>query len=334
MWRGGDSHNAEILPDTDRIRYVETDLAFLEGKPVHFICGIYLVCESGRCEVSTGAENFSLCAETELIFLAGTLLHRLESSDDFKARMILFPKDVFLKAMLPIDTPYLNYADEHPCYLHTSDERSRLTWRQACVWMDSAGMLFSRDYTSQYRELLEFDWLQSFLIWLFGTIPEKQESQSSSTRQQQICRSFMQLVREYAAQEHGAAFYAGKLCILNEKHLVEEPLPCHVLDSSILLFRDCRRTGGHLRNIRIVIHSLLEIGIIHTFSVYFPHFIFRRHKRKCRFQCCRINYERQQGNGNKYGDKDTQLNANFFNNRHVLNIFSFLIFWPNLRLRR
>lgn len=213
MWRGGDSHNAEILPDTDRIRYVETDLAFLEVKPVHFICGIYLVCESGRCEVSTGAENFSLCAETELIFLAGTLLHRLESSDDFKARMILFPKDVFLKAMLPIDTPYLNYADEHPCYLHTSDERSRLTWRQACVWMDSAGMLFSGDYTSQYRELLEFDWLQSFLIWLFGTIPEKQESQSSSTRQQQICRSFMQLVREYAAQEHGAAFYAGKLCI-------------------------------------------------------------------------------------------------------------------------
>ena len=132
---------------------------------------------------------------------------------DFKARMILFPKDVFLKAMLPIDTPYLNYADEHPCYLHTSDERSRLTWHQACVWMDSAGMLFSGDYTSQYRELLEFDWLQSFLIWLFGTIPEKQESQSSSTRQQQICRSFMQLVREYAAQEHGAAFYAGKLCI-------------------------------------------------------------------------------------------------------------------------
>lgn len=213
MWRGGDSHNTEILPDTDRIRYVETDLAFLEGKPVHFICGIYLVCESGRCEVATGAENFSLCAETELIFLAGTLLHRLEASDDFKARMILFPKDVFLKAMLPIDTPYLNYADEHPCYLHTSDERSRLTWRQACVWMDSAGMLFSGDYTSQYRELLEFDWLQSFLIWLFGTIPEKQESQSSSTRQQQICRSFMQLVREYAAQEHGAAFYAGKLCI-------------------------------------------------------------------------------------------------------------------------
>lgn len=213
MWRGGDSHNTEILPDTDRIRYVETDLAFLEGKPVHFICGIYLVCESGRCEVSTGAENFSLCAETELIFLAGTLLHRLEASDDFKARMILFPKDVFLKAMLPIDTPYLNYADEHPCYLHTSDERSRLTWRQACVWMDSAGMLFSGDYTSQYRELLEFDWLQSFLIWLFGTIPEKQESQSSSTRQQQICRSFMQLVREYAVQEHGAAFYAGKLCI-------------------------------------------------------------------------------------------------------------------------
>lgn len=202
-----------MQPDTDRIRYVETDLSFLEGSPLHFVCGIYLVCVRGVCEVSTGAETFRLCDETELIFLSGTLLQRLSASPDFKARMLLIPKDVFLKAMLPIDTPYLNYADSHPCYTHTPDVRSRMTWKQVCVWMDAARMLFSGTYRTQYPELLEFDYLQGFLIWLFGTIPEKIGREPHLTRQQHICRQFLQLIREYGQKEHSAAFYAGKLCI-------------------------------------------------------------------------------------------------------------------------
>lgn len=200
-------------PDTDRIRYIETDLSDLDGRPVHFICGIYLICVRGRCEVTTGAEDFLLTDETELIYLSGTILQRLSASPDFLARMVLFPKEAFLKAMLPIDTPYLNYADAHPCYRHTPDVRSRMTWRQVRVWMDLAKSMFSGDVRTQFRELLEFDWLQGFLIWLFSTVPEKIEVESQSTRQQQICRRFLQLIREYGAREHSAAFYAEKLCI-------------------------------------------------------------------------------------------------------------------------
>lgn len=200
-------------PDTDRIRYIETDLSDLDGRPVHFICGIYLICVRGRCEVTTGAEDFLLTDETELIYLSGTILQRLSASPDFLARMVLFPKEAFLKAMLPIDTPYLNYADAHPCYRHTPDVRSRMTWRQVRVWMDLAKSMFSGDVRTQFRELLEFDWLQGFLIWLFSTVPEKIEVEPQSTRQQQICRRFLQLIREYGAREHSASFYAEKLCI-------------------------------------------------------------------------------------------------------------------------
>ena len=123
-----------IFSDTDRIRYEETDLAFLSDNPYHFRCGIYIMCESGECVVSTGAETFRLVEQTELIFLTGTLLHRLRATEDFRARMLLFPKEVFIKAFLPIDSPYLNYANEHPCYRHTPDVRSQTTWRQLCMW--------------------------------------------------------------------------------------------------------------------------------------------------------------------------------------------------------
>ena len=205
--------NGSILSDTDRIRYEETDLSFLAENPYHFRCGIYIACVSGGCEVSTGAESFRLCPQTELIFLNGTLLHRLEATDDFMVRMILFPKDVFLKAILPIDTPYMNYANEHPCYVHTPDARSQTTWMQLCVWMDMARMLFCGDYRTQFRDMQEYSFLQGLLLWLFNTVPEKLEIHSRFSRQQLLCQKFLQLIREYGATEHSSSFYAEKLCV-------------------------------------------------------------------------------------------------------------------------
>ena len=50
----------------------------------------------------------------------------------------MFPQEVFLKAVLPIDTPYYNYTHEHPCYHHTEDERSQKTWKEN-KFMDGHG---------------------------------------------------------------------------------------------------------------------------------------------------------------------------------------------------
>lgn len=200
------------LSDTARIVYEETDLSFLVTDPCHFRCGIYMICVSGECDISTGAQNFRLKPETELIFLTGTLLHRGWASDDFSVRMVRFPKEVFMKAILPIDTPYFNYANEHPCYHHTDDERSRMTWKQICLWMDMAKMLFT-GYRSQFMDLQEYNFLQGLLLWLFNTVPEKLEVNPRFSRQQLLCHRFMQMVRDSGAMEHSSSFYAAQLCV-------------------------------------------------------------------------------------------------------------------------
>ncbi len=202
----------KILPDTEHIRYVNTNLAFLSDNPIHFKCGLYLICISGECEVSTGAQTFILKNQTELIFLTGTLLQRGKASEDFSARLLMFPKDLFLKAMLPIDTPYFNYAYEHPYYCHTADRRSQQSWNQLCLWMDVAEMLFT-GYESQFMEQQEYCYLQGVLMWLFNTVPEKQEVNPEFSRCQRLCRKFMQMIRENGAKEHSSAFYADELCV-------------------------------------------------------------------------------------------------------------------------
>ena len=241
-----------VSPDTGRLRYEETDLSSLQGNPVHFVCGIYLVCVRGECTVSTGAENFLLSSETELIFLAGTLLERLSATADFKAKVLFIPKGVYLKAMLPIDTPYLNYADEHPCYKHTGDVRSRMTWKQVCVWMDTAKMLFSGHCRTQFPDLLELDYLQAFLIWLFGTVPEKLVDQSPSSRMQLICRHFLQLLREHASQLIEDQLLSEVQVLLNDLTLTVTEIAArlHFPDQSYLTRFFKRRTGMSPREYR------------------------------------------------------------------------------------
>lgn len=204
----------ETLPtDTASIRCLDTDLASLQHSPCHFRCGIYLVCTQGRALVSTGVQRYEFDAETELIFLTGSLIEVMEASPDFRSRVLLFPQDLFLKAILPIDTPYFNYTHEHPCYHHTPDARSQKTWREMLLWMDMAQMLFV-DNDSPFRAQHEQNYLQSLLMWLFNTIPEKQAAAGSTfSRKQQLCHRFMQLVREHGTRQHFVPFYADSLCI-------------------------------------------------------------------------------------------------------------------------
>ena len=201
-----------LSPDTSSIRYEETDLSYLKQRPYRFKCGIYLICTQGQSIISTGVQQYTFNEQTELIFLTGSLIQVIQASADFNVRMLLFPKDIFLKAILPIDTPYFNYTHEHPHYHHTADERSQKTWREIVLWMDIAQMLFKYN-TLQFRKQQEFNFLQSLLMWLFNTIPEKLAANKQYSRKQMLCHQFMQLIREHSTCEHQVPFYTEQLCI-------------------------------------------------------------------------------------------------------------------------
>ena len=198
----------ELPSDTTSVRLSHTDLSGLDRSPRHVRCGLYLACTNGQAVISTGAQRYDLCPQTELIFLTGSLVQRMSADASFHCRALLFPTEVFLRAMRPIDTPYFNYAHDHPHYVHTPDERSQKTWRELNLWFDMGEMLFEQN-EPDFRRQLELNYMQSLLMWLFNTIPEKQ----ASSRTQALCHRFMQLIREHGSHEHQVNFYADQLCI-------------------------------------------------------------------------------------------------------------------------
>lgn len=202
----------ELPSDTTSVRLSHTDLSGLDRSPCHVRCGLYLACTNGQAVISTGAQRYALCPQTELIFLTGSLVQRMSADASFHCRALLFPTEVFLRAMRPIDTPYFDYAHDHPHYVHTPDERSQKTWRELNLWFDMGEMLFEQN-EPDFRRQLELNYMQSLLMWLFNTIPEKQALSRPYSRTQALCHRFMQLVREHGSHEHQVKFYADRLCI-------------------------------------------------------------------------------------------------------------------------
>lgn len=199
--------------DTTIMQYAESDLTSLTHYPFRFACGIQLLCVSGRSIISTGVEQYDFCETSELIFLAGSLIQVINPSPDFRVRMLLFPKEIFLKASLPIDTSYFNYITEVPYFNHAANDANLASWRRVNQWMDMAELLFTHP-AKHFREQLEQNFLQSLFMWVFNSIPQKYLSiHNKYSRKQMLYHRFMFLIREHSTQEHQIGYYANQLCV-------------------------------------------------------------------------------------------------------------------------
>ena len=197
-----------LLSSLNGIHYDEGNLDFLRLSPLHFNCGVQILCTCGTCILSTGAQQFHLREMSELIFWGGSIMQLMEASDNFHVRLLLYPKKIFLQAAISLDTTYFNYMREFPQYDHGEE-----SWKNVNLWIDMAQLLFRRP-SSAFRERLELNFLQSMLMWIFSSIPDTYVSKAESyTRKQLLFHKFMHLIHEHAAQMHQVSFYAEQLCI-------------------------------------------------------------------------------------------------------------------------
>ena len=202
-----------FFSDTPHIQYGETDMEPLVRNACRFGCDIQIVCTRGTAEISTGIQSYGMRRGTELFLFGGTLVQVSDPSPDFTVRMLLYPKDVVIKAILPIDSDFLNYLHEYPFLDHIGGGAPEDEWENVLQWMDMARLLFTRP-VQYFRKQIEQNFLQSMLMCLYNHIPRKKVTASREvSRRQVLCHQFMRLIRENSAREHQVPFYADKLCI-------------------------------------------------------------------------------------------------------------------------
>lgn len=121
-----------FFSDTPHIQYGETDMEPLVRNACRFGCDIQIVCTRGTAEISTGIQSYGMRRGTELFLFGGTLVQVSDPSPDFTVRMLLYPKDVVIKAILPIDSDFLNYLHEYPFLDHIGGAPLRMSGRTCC----------------------------------------------------------------------------------------------------------------------------------------------------------------------------------------------------------
>ncbi|HIZ86318.1 MAG TPA: helix-turn-helix domain-containing protein [Candidatus Coprenecus stercoravium] len=202
-----------FFSDTPEILYKETDMADLVRNPCRFGCDVQIVCTRGSAEISTGIQSYNMRRGVGLFFLGGGLVQAVNPSPDFTVRMLLYPKEVMLKALLPLDTDFLNYLHEYPCFDHLEEGASEQEWYGVMLWMDMAALLFSRSIP-RFRRYIEQNFVQSMLMCLYNSVPLQRRSVAlENAGRQMLCHQFVRLIRENSTQERMLSFYAGKLGI-------------------------------------------------------------------------------------------------------------------------
>lgn len=205
--------NKSFYTDAPGIQYGESDLKDLVSNPCRFGCDVQLVCTDGNAEISTGIQSYGMHRGCELFLLGGCLIQVNSPSADFNVRVLLYPKDVVMKALLPLDTTFLNYLHEYPYFDHLEEGAEDDEWENVMQWMDMARLLFSRPIPN-FRRHIEHNFLQTMLMCLYNHIPRKfMDERRESSRKHLLCHQFLRLVRENSAREHLVPFYADRLCI-------------------------------------------------------------------------------------------------------------------------
>lgn len=205
--------NKSYSVDTSEIRYEETDMSVLVRYPCRFECDVQIVCVEGRAKVCVGTQVFILREKTELLLVGGCSISVSDRSPDFNVRMLMYPKEVVLKAILPLDTEFINYMRKYPFIDHSAKEMLPEGWSCVLQWMDMAKMIFTHPIPA-FRKHIEHNFLQTMLMCIFNHVPRKEAFDAREySRRQILFHQFVRLVRENARTEHQVSFYAGKLSV-------------------------------------------------------------------------------------------------------------------------
>lgn len=238
---GKGNFTGTYVRDVQRLVYEESDLQYARDAFVRFDCCFFLLCISGRCIIETGTHSYSIDAKSAFMSPAWTEIKVSESTDDFLVRMILFPKERFLEAIMPMDASLFRYTHYNPLCRNCTPALNK--------WLDMARFLFLESYDKsqikgqgrQLMELEEKDFLQGMFLWIRRKMQTINiEIPVEKNRMFRICHNFLELVHEFAATEHNVQFYADRLCITPRyldkitAEYIEGMSPKKIIDDQVL----------------------------------------------------------------------------------------------------
>lgn len=179
------------------------------GKTIKVDVYTIIFCRKGTANIEIDLIPYEIVANTQLIIIAGSIVHNISNSDDFKISYITFKHEVYDEATAQLEPSFTFFLKEYPCVQLGEKRINKMNY------LVEAMEDFYNEKTNCFRVKIFKNNIQSFLLDVYDKTRTlfKIDKSEEVGRREELFIKFIHLIHKYCPQQREVGFYAEKLCI-------------------------------------------------------------------------------------------------------------------------
>ena len=198
------------LPDDEIFKAgADKDEWLPPGKTMKVDVDTIIFCRKGTAIIEIDLIPYEIVANTQLIIIAGSIVHNISNSDDFRISYIIFKHEVYDEATAQLEPSFTFFMKEYPC-VHLGEKRIN-----KMNYLVEAMEDFYNEKTNCFRVKIFKNNIQSFLLDVYDKTRTlfKIDKSEEVGRREELFIKFIHLIHNFCPKEREVGFYADKLHI-------------------------------------------------------------------------------------------------------------------------
>ena len=198
------------LPDDEIFKAgADKDEWLPSGKTMKVDVDTIIFCRKGSAHIEIDLIPYEIVANTQLIIIAGSIVHNISNSDDFKISYIIFKHEVYDEATAQLEPSFTFFLKEYPCVQLGEKRINKMNY------LVEAMEDFYNEKTNCFRVKILKNNIQSFLLDVYDKTRTlfKIDKSEEVGRREELFIKFIHLIHNFCPKEREVGFYAEKLYI-------------------------------------------------------------------------------------------------------------------------
>lgn len=198
------------LPDDEIFKAgADKDEWLPSGKTMKVDVDTIIFCRKGTALIEIDLIPYEIVANTQLIIIAGSIVHNISNSDDFKISYIIFKHEVYDEATAQLEPSFTFFLKEYPCVQLGEKRINKMSY------LVEAMEDFYNEKTNCFRVKILKNNIQSFLLDVYDKTRTlfKIDKSEEVGRREELFIKFIHLIHNFCPKEREVGFYAEKLYI-------------------------------------------------------------------------------------------------------------------------
>ena len=198
------------LPDDEIFKAgADKDEWLPPGKTMKIDVDTIIFCRKGTAIIEIDLIPYEIVANTQLIIIAGSIVHNISNSDDFRISYIIFKHEVYDEATAQLEPSFTFFMKEYPCVQLGEKRINKMNY------LVEAMEDFYNEKTNCFRVKIFKNNIQSFLLDVYDKTRTlfKIDKSEEVGRREELFIKFIHLIHNFCPKEREVGFYAEKLYI-------------------------------------------------------------------------------------------------------------------------